>query len=302
MLDRHSPSAAACRADLVRLTCAGVLWGTGGFLGSLLQRSTDLSSWAVAAYRLGTGGLLLLVFAVLTGNARPRGRRTLRRIVVVGLLTAEFQSTYFGAVAATSVSLATLVTIGSSPVLVALAEAALRRRRLDAPSLGVLAAALTGLTLLVGAPGAGSAVGVGLAVASGAGFAALTLVNAGAAEDVDPATTTCWGFLVGALMLLPLTDLSFAPSASGVGLILALGLIPTAVAYLLFFRGMRTQPAGTGAILALLEPLAGTGLAVTFLGDRFAPAQLVGAAVLAGAIVANVLRGPARPRHAPERC
>jgi DME family drug/metabolite transporter len=40
---------------------AGVAWGTGGLLGNLLGREAGLSPLAVAAYRLGLGGLLVLV-------------------------------------------------------------------------------------------------------------------------------------------------------------------------------------------------------------------------------------------------
>ena len=45
------------------LVLAGIAWGTGGLLGSLLGRETGLSPLAVAAYRLGLGGLLVLVAA-----------------------------------------------------------------------------------------------------------------------------------------------------------------------------------------------------------------------------------------------
>ena len=42
------------------LVLAGLAWGTGGLLGSLLGRETGLTPLAVAAYRLGLGGLLVL--------------------------------------------------------------------------------------------------------------------------------------------------------------------------------------------------------------------------------------------------
>jgi hypothetical protein len=44
-------------------------------------------------------------------------------------------------------------------------------------------------------------------------------------------------------------------------LLIALGTGPTAVAYTLYFRGLRTAAASTGALLSLLEPLTGTILA-----------------------------------------
>lgn len=61
------------------------------------------------------------------------GRAAWARITTIGLLAAMFQSCYFLAVSLTSASLATLVTIGSSPVLVLAAEKVLWPRRRSAP-------------------------------------------------------------------------------------------------------------------------------------------------------------------------
>src|SRR5690242_5320046 len=104
------------------LLLSGLLWGTGGLTGSLLRRATGLSPVAVAAYRLVAGGAVIVVLLLLAGRRLPRGRAAWWRIAAVGGLAALFQASYFAAVALTSVSLATLVTIGASPVLVLVAE------------------------------------------------------------------------------------------------------------------------------------------------------------------------------------
>jgi drug/metabolite transporter, DME family len=52
------------------------------------------------------------------GRVRPAGRAAWTRIGVIGVLAALYQSCYFTAVALTSVALATLVTIGTAPVIV----------------------------------------------------------------------------------------------------------------------------------------------------------------------------------------
>src|SRR5688500_11674111 len=103
------------------LVLAGVLWGTGGLLGSLLSERTGLSALAVAGYRLTGGGLVLVVLLAASGRW-PRGPAAWRRVAAVGALAAVFQAAYFTAVSLTSVSLATLVTIGSAPVIVLLVE------------------------------------------------------------------------------------------------------------------------------------------------------------------------------------
>jgi DME family drug/metabolite transporter len=66
---------------------------------------------------------------------------------------------------------------------------------------------------------------------------------------------------------------------------LALAILPTALAYTCYFRGLRTTSASTGSVLALLEPLTGTVLAVVLLGERLGASGLIAGAVLAVAMV-----------------
>ena len=104
-------------SGLPYLVLSGLLWGTGGLTGSLLGREAGLSAIAVAAWRLAAGGLLIVAFRG-AGCCWPAGRAAWTRITVTGLLAAFYQSCYFTAVSLTSVPLATLVTIGSAPVIV----------------------------------------------------------------------------------------------------------------------------------------------------------------------------------------
>ncbi len=284
---------------LACLVAAGLLWGTGGLTGSLLGRSSGLPALSVAAYRLTAGGALLIAFLVLTGRRRPAGRAAWTRIAVIAGLAAMFQSCYFTAVSLTSVSLATLVTIGSAPVLVLAAER-IRGRRAGRLAGGATGLALTGLVLLAGVPSGGfpeTAVlaSAGMAVLAAAGFATLTLISARPVAGLDDLTATGFGFTLGGLILLPAAvaagGVGFTPDPVTLGLLAALGTGPTAVAYTLYFRGLRSAPAGTAALLSLLEPLTSTVLAALILGDRLGPAGITGAVILAIALVLATVAG-----------
>src|SRR4051812_36315756 len=177
-----SVAPARARAGLSSLVLSGILWGTGGLTGTLLRHATGLSPVAVAAYRLAVGGGLIVLFLAGTGRRLPRGRAAWTRIGVIGLLAAGVQASYFAAVALTSVSLATLVTIGASPALVLAAERVTGRRRVDRWMLATLCLALAGLGLLVGLPSGGFTGGAvlastALAVLAASGFATVTLVG-----------------------------------------------------------------------------------------------------------------------------
>lgn len=69
-----SPARRHCPASVLCLALAGVLWGTGGLLGSLLATTSGLSPLSVAAVRLLTGGVLLIAFQLAARQRLPRGR------------------------------------------------------------------------------------------------------------------------------------------------------------------------------------------------------------------------------------
>ena len=78
------------------------------------------------------------------------------------------------------------------------------------------------------------------------------------------------------------------PGLPAIGLLVALGTGPTAVAYTLYFRGLRSAAASTAALLALLEPLTGAILAAVLLGERLSATGIAGAAIIATAVILTV--------------
>jgi drug/metabolite transporter, DME family len=263
----------------------------------------------VAAYRLGLGGLLVLAAVAGLGFVRARGTSelggrlllgapvhgpaALRRIGLLAVLAAAFQACYFTAVSSTSVGLATLVTIGTAPVVVVAVETLRGHTRRG--SLPVVALALIGLGLLVGLPITGAdplaaATGAAAAVAAGSAFAVMTLVGSRTVPGLDPMVATGASFVVGGLLLaVPagvLGRLAFPVTFSGVGLLALFAVLPTALAYMAYFRGLgaATSP-GTGAVLALLEPLTAATLAAVVLGERLGVTGTVGALLLAIAVL-----------------
>jgi len=298
--------ASGTRTDLNLLVAAALLWGTGGLAGALLGQAAALSPLAVATYRLAGGGLTVVAVLAATGRLRRPSRAGLRRILLVGVLTAAYQACYFASVAMTSLALATVATIGSAPVLVLAAEAVLERRRPRAASLVAIGLALLGLVLLVGGPGhaaptgrAGGGsllLGVLLALGAAAGFGALALVGRRPVAGLDRPATIGLGFVAGSALLGAATvltggGLAFALTPTSAGLLLYLGWLPTALAYGLFFVGLRGVLASSAAVVAVLEPVTAMVLGALVLGQRLSPAGLLGAGLLCAAAVVAGVRG-----------
>jgi DME family drug/metabolite transporter len=144
-----------------------------------------------------------------------------------------------------------------------------------------------------------------LALGAGLSYAVYTLaskrlLDAGHA----PEEVMARGFGLAALLLVPVLVLAGGQdllSGGGIATAVYLGAIPTALAYVLFARGLRRLQAGETATLTLAEPLTAAALGAVVLGERPGTVAAVGAAlVLAGllALAMPGLRVGVRPRRA----
>ena len=67
---------------------------------------------------------------------------------------------------------------------------------------------------------------------------------------------------------------------------LMLGVVATAVAHTLFISGLKAVPAQLAGICSSMETVYGILFALLLLGERLAPREIAGAAVIVGAVVA----------------
>ena len=290
---------------------AATLWGTGGAFGHALTLDSAVPPIAVAMWRILLAGLVLAAVLQLAGRLRLRdtSRGMWRRAALMAVLLAVFQAAYFAAVDRAGVGLATMVTIGSSPLAVATFDTVVRRHRPSARTVAALVLALAGLVALTGgaaaaASGSRAVEGVVLALAAGAAFAGVSLVASAAVRDWGGARLTAVAFTGGGLALVPVALVPVAlatgwavPSGStGWVLVGALAVIATAVPHALYNAGLATVPAFVATIVALLEPLVAAGIGVLAFSESLGPWQIVGALALGSAVV--VLR-PQRDAPVP---
>ncbi|THV43056.1 DMT family transporter [Glycomyces buryatensis] len=290
---------AAARRGLLFLTVTGLAWGTTGAVSDLVYRSSDMGPIALSFWRhLGGMALLLVAIAFLRSRRRrpaAAAKGGLPRVVVlgcIGVAMAVFQTAYFAAVESTGVAVATIVTLGSGPILTAIGGRIFLGERVGLGGAGAIAGALVGLTVLVVGNGAGvaSPAGVALSVLSASGYAVFTLLgrHAGGAGE-DPFTLTVWAFGIGAAVLvvpaafeglIPPTD-QLAHVALLIGY---LAVFTTALAYPFYFAGTARVRATTAAVMMLLEPATAAVLAVSLLGEPLTVATAAGALVMLASI------------------
>ena len=295
------PRAVTPARGFLFVVLAAVCWGTSGLTASVVTRRTGLDPLDIAWHRMAVGAVVLAVAHVIGrrragggGDIRPT-RSTAVRLVLVGVGLATYQTTYFLAVEQAGVSIATLVALGAAPVLIALGGIAVGSGRPDGATVAALVVALAGLLLLVGVsaaddPGGTVLLGAVFALACAAAYAVVVLTSSGMPAGVP---TTTIGFVVGAVAITPVAlaaGLDLTTDPLSVLLLAYLGLVPTALAYGLFFAGVRVVPAAVASIVTLLEPLTATVLATALLGEELAPTALAGGLLMLAAVAAMYLR------------
>lgn len=280
---------------------APIAWGTTYV--TITELLPDGRPLFVALVRVLPAGLALLVLSALAARgARPRvddwGRTAALGLCNFGI----FLPLLFVAVYRLPGGVAAAVG-GLQPLLVLLLTRTLggdRPRRRDL-LVGVVAA--LGVGLVVVRPGADvDPVGVLAAVGANLSFSLGVVLTKRFPAPTDRLAATGAQLLVGAAVLAPLALLTEgAPPSVDVSAVAGfayLSLLGTALAYVLWFRGIRRLPAAAPPLLGLAAPVTGAVMGWLVLGQRLSGVQLAGFAVTLGAIAYGATLG-ARPAAPP---
>ncbi|GAA2854381.1 EamA family transporter [Streptosporangium fragile] len=192
------------------------------------------------------------------------------------------------------------------PLLVAALTRAVLRESVPVHRVLAGIAATVGVCLVVlRANAALDAVGVVAGLLGAASMAAgLVLTRLwGKPDGVSDLTLTGWQLTAGGLLIAPmalaLEGMPPALDGAAVGGYLWLGLVGTAIAYTLWFRGITRLPALQVSLLGALSPLTAALLGWLALGQSLGPLQLIGFVLALTATVLGQL--PVSRRPEPER-
>jgi len=273
---------------------ATILWGTTGTTQELAP--TGATPATIAGLRLVVAAVTLLSVAALMGQLRhlEKMRRPATLVAVIGV--AAYQPFFFIAVDRSGVVLGTIVAIGSSPIFAGLLAWGYDR---TAPSrLWTVATAIAvgGVVLLVaaGREMGGSTEGIVFALAAGAAYATYVIAARQFSRGGEVIGPTAMIFALAAVLLLPLlatAELGWVATAGGTITVVHLGVLATAVAYLLFATGLESTRSTTATTLSLGEPVTAALLGVVAVGERPPLLGWVGFAMVLIALTAVATEG-----------
>ena len=286
------------RAATILLTAlAPSVWGTTYYVTTeFLPPNRPLLAALARALPAG----LLLVAAT---RQLPTGSWWWRSLVLGTLNIGAFFALIF--IAAYRLPGGVAATIGAlQPLLVALLSAGLLGDRLTLRTVVTGLVGVVGVSLLVlrstarlDVPGLAAALGSAVVMATG------VVLSKRWRSPAPVLATTGWQLVAGGLVLLPVALLVEGPPPAGLstGNLLGYGylsLVGAALAYTLWFSGIRDLPPTNVTFLGLLSPVVATTVGRLALGQGLTATQILGGALILGALLAAQLRRNPVPRPA----
>lgn len=258
---------------------ASVLWGSTGTAATF---APDVSPLAIGAVAMGLGGLLqALISAKGIIASRQRFWQNRGMLVTGALAVGIYPLAFYASMHLAGVTVGTVISIGSAPLLSALIEYSLDGQCLSRRWMSGAAIGVAGMILLCVAEstghsaagqGSGVIIGIGLGLIAGLTYAlyswaARHLMQRGIGSRAAMGAT----FGLGGVFLMPVLFATGAPllaswNNAAVGAYMA--LIPMFVGYVCFGYALARIPASMATTITLLEPAVAAVLAVLIVGER----------------------------------
>lgn len=285
-MGRKSNSRSAGAWPVATTMLAPITWGTTYV--TITELLPDGRPLFVAAMRVVPAGLVLLIAGTIASRWRPRGsewwQTALLSVFNFGIFFPLLIAAVYrlpGGVAAAVGGLQPLMVVAVTRVLTG------RRPRRAEVIVGLVAALGVGLVVL--RPNAGlDPVGLLAAFGANVSFAIGVVSTKNFPAPTNRIAATGWQLLMGGVVLVPLAAFVEGAPPAFTGRTVAgfayLSIIATALAFVLWFNGVRRLPTAAPPLLGLAGPVTGVVLGWVILGQPLSAVQLVGFAIVLGAI------------------
>ncbi|MGB7338237.1 MAG: EamA family transporter [Phototrophicaceae bacterium] len=279
--------------DFYSVMIAAALWGTIGIATQTIHTVDHTSSLFISFLRtlIATPILFIISWRVLGRDLFRVSIRDAIMIAISGIFLALSQTAYFEGIKYAGITIATLLTICVSPIIVASFSVLLRIEILTNRKILAMLSALCGSMLLVGFVTNQSPTllqGIWYSLLSAGLYAGVIISSKVLSDRCHPLQVISLGFCVGTILLAVLS-VSIEPSSiqsiQGWLSVIYLGLVPSALGYWLFQRGLKSISATTASIITLLEPFVAALLAWFIYGETLSVLGLIGGFMLLGSII-----------------
>ena len=284
------------RSDVARLVALAAIWG-GSFI-FIRVLAPVVGPVLTATTRVLIAGIALVAYFRVTGFVADV-RTFWRQYLVIGIVNSAIPFLLY-AFAALHIPASYSVIMNSvTPLFAALLAAAFLAERLTAGKLAGLVAGATGVALVSKAgpvePDPMFAASVAACLGAAFCYAAAGVYMKKRAAAVKPMAIAGWSQLCAGFVLLPIVPFAPAPGAitpAVVANVLALALLCSAVAYLLYYRLIVDIGPTRALTVTLLMPLFGMAWGAFLLGEVITLPMIAGCVLILGGTFAVLRPGP----------
>ena len=270
------------------LVFLSVLWGGSFFFAEIAL--AELPPFTVAELRVGIAALVLIGAVRAAGHPMPQGAGPWTALFVMGVLNnlIPFSLILWGQTQIAS-GLASILNATTPLSTVVLAHVLTGDEKMTGNRLLGVLLGLAGVMVLIGGEalrGLGLQLAAQIAILGAALSYSLAAIYGRRFSGSPPLVTAAGQVTVAAVMLLPVVlivdrPLTVAlPGLSTWSAILAIAVLSTALAYVIYFRVLATAGPTNLLLVTFLIPVSAIGLGVTFLGERLGANQLSGMALI----------------------
>src|SRR5215210_2538247 len=266
--------------DFAGLILLGALWG-GSFL-FIRVAVPALGPFLLVELRVGLAATALFLFALAVGSM-PKIRSRWRSFLVLGFLNAAVPFTLISAAEIHLTASLAAILNSTTVMFTALVAAVWMGDPLTARKVVGVVMGIVGVAVLVGwdpiALNWAVVLSVGAMLAASLSYALAAVYTKRMFAGSPPLAIAFGQQMAASMLLLPLAAISLPgerPSAAATISVLALALLSTAVAYMLYYRLIENVGPTSTTTVTLLVPVFGLLLGVLILNEPFGLGTLVG--------------------------
>ena len=273
------------------IIAAGICWGIIG----LFSRNLAALGFSPVQITFGRSLVTAAVMAVSAGVVRPSllavSCRHIWMFLGTGLCSIVFFNIcYFTAIELTTLSMAAIL-LYTAPSIVMILSVLLFKEKFTPVKAACLVLAFAGCVLVSGVGlGKVNVPGILAGLGAGFGYALYSVFARFALAKYDPVTVTTWTFIVASAGLAGFCHVgqmaqAVAAAPAAVVLFALLGLVSTALPFMLYTLGLNHMEAGKASILASVEPLTSTVVGAAVFHEALTATGLGGIVCILGAVV-----------------
>lgn len=270
------------------------LWGTIGWFVKNLY-AFGFTPMEVVTLRVWFTAIILVTYMALIApkNLKLHSVTDLKYFVGTGIFSIIFFNyCMFTAIELSTIPVATAL-LYTAPAFVTILSFFLFKEPLTRLKMMALAITLFGCCLVVGLTPTSMQdiqfASILFGIGSGFGYALYSIFSKFALNKYTSLTVTTFTFVVAAIAVLP-----FFPYEEKINLLLnpivlfyaiGLGLLPTALAYIIYTYGLQYVEASKASILSTTEPVVATLIGILIFQESFSAVQMLGMGCIIGAVI-----------------